>query len=438
MANPSTRVYVTTDMDPSQFSYFTLDDPVQGLLDGDPAYGLAGPSLYDVSQFLVSVSINRGKSRELDRFTAGQASITFNNDNRWFDPFYVESPYYEKIVPRKLVVIETNGIRQFTGYIDDIDFTYQLGTKSFAIIKCVDPFLQLSSTQLSEFTTTAQYSGERVTAILNRPEVNWPLTDRDLDTGAQLFGDDTIPENTNALQYLQTIESSEPGAVFIAKNGYVTFKDRINVPPLVDTIIFALDGRAEAVPFSEVEVIYGSELLYNRIIITRVDGTNPQVAEDSESQTAYGIQTLSQDGLLIADDSAALSLAEYLIGLYAEPELRFSLVGVTLQDKSTSDQNEVLDLEINDIVKIVYTPNNVGAPIIQNALITGIKHDIGISYHKVAFEFGRATSIPFLLDDAEYGRLSGTLPTYDDSTIDYDLSDIKYDGTYYEFSKLAF
>jgi hypothetical protein len=437
VSNPATRVYVTTDMDPSQFSYFTLDDPVQGLLDGDAAYGLGGESLFDVTQFLVNITIDRGKSRELDRFTAGNATITFNNDSRWFDPFYTASPYYGKILPRKLVVIESNGERQFTGYIDDIDFTYQLGTKSFAILKCVDPFMQLTSTQLSEFTTTEQYSGDRVTAILNRPEVNWPLTDRDLDTGAQLLGEDVVTENTNVLNYLQVIESSEPGALFIAKNGYVTFRDRINVPPLVDTIIFAIDGRAESVPFSEVEVVYGSEQLYNRVIITREDGT-PQVAEDSESQTAYGIQTLSQDNLLMSNDSAALSLAEYLIGLYSEPELRFSLVGVTLQDKSQSDQNEVLALEINDIVKIVYTPNGIGDPIIQNALITGIKHDIGISYHKVYFEFGRATSIPFLLDDAEYGRLSGTIPAYDDSTIDYDSSDIKYDGTYYEFSKLAF
>jgi len=49
MSNPSTRVYIAVDIDPSEFSYFTLDDPVKGLLDGDPAYGLAGPSLYDVS-----------------------------------------------------------------------------------------------------------------------------------------------------------------------------------------------------------------------------------------------------------------------------------------------------------------------------------------------------------------------------------------------------
>lgn len=438
MANPNTRVYITTDMDPSQFSYFTLDDPVQGLLDGDPAYGLGGESLFDVSESLVRVTIDRGKSRELDRFTAGHATITFNNDNRYFDPFYTESPYYQKFLPRKLIVVESNGIRQFTGYIDDIDLTYQLGTKSYAVVKCVDPFIQLTATQLDSFTTTSQYSGERVNAILNRPEVNWPLADRNIDTGAQLFGADTIAENTNALSYLQTVELSEPGSLFIAKNGYVTFKDRINVPPLIDTIIFALDGRAEAIPFSDVEVVYGSENLYNRVIITREGGGTAQVAEDLTSQTDYGIQTLSLDNLLIADDSAALSLADYLVGIYSQPELRFSVIGVTLEDKNSSDQNEVLNLEINDIVKIVYTPNNVGDPIIQNALITGIRQEIGISYHKIIFEFGRATSIPFLLDDAEFGRLSGTLPLYDDSSTTYDSSAVKYDGTYTEFSKLAF
>lgn len=437
MANPVTQVYVSVDLDPSLFSYFTLDDPVKGLLDGDPAYGLGGPSLYNVSEFLVSVDIDRGKSRELDRFTAGNATITFNNDNRFFDPFFTTSPYYEKIVPRKLIIITSNGITQFTGYIDDIDFTYQLGNKSFAVLKCVDSFIQLASTQLSEFTTNSQLTGARINAILNRPEVAWPLTDRIIDDGAQLLGADIVAENTNALAYLQTVEASEPGSLFIAKNGYVTFKDRVNVPPLIDTIIFALDGRAEAIPFSNVEVVYGSENLYNRVIITRIGGT-PQVAEDLASQATYGIQTLSLDNVLINDDDAALSLAEYLVDIYAQPELRFSVVGVSLQDKSKSDQDEVLALEINDIVKIVYTPNNVGDPIIQNALITGIRHEVGVSFHNVYFEFGRATSIPFLLDDVLYGRLSGVLPTYDDSLTTYDLIDVKYDGTYTEFSKLAF
>jgi hypothetical protein len=85
----------------------------------------------------------------------------------------------------------------------------------------------------------------------------------------------------------------------------------------------------------------------------------------------------------------------------------------------------------------VYTPNNVGEPIIQNSLITGIRHEIGISYHNVMFEFGRATDIPFLLDDIQYGLLSGVLPLYDTSTATYD-STVKYDGTNYEYSKLAF
>lgn len=435
MANPGTRVYVLVDMDPSQFSYFTLDDSTKGVLDG--SYGLGGPSLYDVSNFLVSVNIDRGKSRELDRFTAGHATITFNNDNRWFDPFYVDSPYYGKVLPKTLIAIESNGVRQFTGYIDDIDFTYELGTKSYAVLKCVDAFMQLTATQLDAFTPIEQYSGDRITAILNRPEVNWPLADRDLETGVQLLGADQISQNTNVLSYLQTIEESEPGVIFMNKSGSIAFRDRVNVPPLIDTLIFALDGRAEAIPFSDVEVVYGSENLYNRVVITRTGGT-AQVAEDTTSQGIYGIQTLSIDNLLMSTDSAASDIAQYFVGIYAEPELRFSKIGVTLQDKSTSDQNEILNLEINDIVKIVYTPNNIGDPIIQNALITGIRQEIGISFHKIYFDFGRATSIPFLLDDATYGRLSGTIPAYDDSTVDYDSTDVKYDGTYTEYSKLAF
>ena len=150
MANPETKVYIAFDLTASGGSFFALNDPVRGVLDSE--YVLGGDVLVDVTNYVASVSIDRGKSRELDRFTAGQASVTLHNDDRTFDPFYSGSPFATQILPRKQVVIETNGIRQFTGYIDDWDLRYELGGKSFASISCIDGFLQLSATQIDSFT----------------------------------------------------------------------------------------------------------------------------------------------------------------------------------------------------------------------------------------------------------------------------------------------
>jgi hypothetical protein len=431
---PDTKVFVEFNIDLVDVEFFTLDDETKGLLDG--TYPLGGDVLVDVTQYVSSVSINRGKSRELDRYTSGQASVTFHNDNRYFDPFFTESPYFQQFVPKRQVVIEANGVRQFTGEIDDIDLTYNLGNKSFATITCSDAFALISNTELTEFTTTSQFSGQRIEAILSRPEVNWPIAERDIDTGQQLLQADTVPDTTNTLGYLQTVEQSEPGSLFISKDGLVTFKDRVNLPPLIETIAFADDGTVNGVSYNNIEVSYGSENLYNRVTITRANGT-AQTADSVASQDLFGIQALSLDGLLMIDDEAALSIAGFLVDKYELPELRFAKLGFTLHDKSEEIQDRILGLEINDAVRVIFTPNNIGDPISEFALITGISHNIGIDQYNISFEFGEVTNFPFILDDTTYGVLSGNLPLYDSSTTTYD-DPVKYDGTLNETYPLAF
>lgn len=425
MSVPENKVYIGFDLTASGGNYFALDDTVRGVLDS--AYVLGGDVLVDVTQYVASVNINRGKSRELDKFNAGNASVTFHNDTRVFDPFYTDGPYYTQILPRKQVVIESNGVRQFTGYIDDWDLSYDLSGKSFATINCVDGFMQLAATELETFTNVSEKSGERIVNILNRPEVSWPTGERDIDTGQQTLQADDVPENTNVLSYLQLIENTEPGALFISKSGALTFRDRITTPPLIDTLIFADDGRAESVGYSGIQVLYGSELLHNRITITRNGGT-AQVSDDPVSQALYGVQALSLDGLLTDTDANALTLANFLLGRYNEPELRFSSVVVKLHDKSTTDQEELLNVEINDVLRIIFTPNGVGDAIDSYGLVTGIKHSMGIDTHEIEFSFGTVQDFPIILDNPEYGRLGGSLPLYDDSSTSYDDPLVRYDG----------
>ena len=198
MAVPDTKVYIGFTLPAGGGTSFILNDTTKGKLDS--IYVLGGDVLTDVTSYVASVSIDRGKSRELDRYTAGHASITLHNDTRVFDPFNTASAYYGNIVPRKPIAIETNGDRVFTGFIDDWDLTYDISGKSYASISAVDGFLRLSVAELDSFTTTSQLSSARVTAILDRPEVSWPNAKRSIATGLTTLQADIIAENTNALQ----------------------------------------------------------------------------------------------------------------------------------------------------------------------------------------------------------------------------------------------
>jgi hypothetical protein len=409
MAVPQTKVFIGFDLSASGGNLFTLDDTTKGLLDS--IYVLGGDVLTDVTNYVASVSVNRGKSRELDRYTAGNASVTLHNDSRIFDPFNTAGIYYGQILPRKPIVIETDGDRVFTGFIDDWDLTYDISGKSFASVSAIDGFMRLSAAELDSFTTTSQLSSERVTAILNRPEVAWPIANRSIETGLTTLQADTVAESTNSLQYLQLVESTENGQLFMSRSGAVTFKNRAVNPSFISTVVFADNGSANSIPYSSIAVVYGSENLYNRVTITR-NGGSPQIADSATSQDAYGVAAYSLDGLLLTTDAEALELASYLVGLYDEPELRINEVTVNLHDKTPEQVDKICLLEISDVVQVVFTPNQIGSPITQYAMVTGINHDIGIDQHQVTLVMTSVSVTNFVLDSLQFGILDSNILAY--------------------------
>jgi len=64
---------------------FVLDSTEQGVLDQD---ALGGLEFVNVTDRLASVSIQRGKNRDLERYSAGSLDVSFNNEDRFFDPVY--------------------------------------------------------------------------------------------------------------------------------------------------------------------------------------------------------------------------------------------------------------------------------------------------------------------------------------------------------------
>ncbi len=360
----------------------------QSIFDNEE-YRLGGDLFYDVTDRVKSYSISRGLSRELDRFVAGGASITFTNQDRAFDPFYESSPYYPDVKPRRNVKISTivagSTAVQFTGLVEDWDVKYDVGGLADADASCVDAFILFGGQQLAAHTATSQATGARLNAVLNRTEVGWPAGLRVIDTGAQTLQADVVDQGRDVLEYLQLVAASEPGLLFMSKANQVTFQDR-NSGASVGTVVFSDAGTA--IPYVDISISYGTELLYNRVTITPL-GLDPQTSEDTASQNEYGIQSLDLSGLLIqtgaAGTSNAQALADYLVSKYAEPDLRFEQISVELAALGTADQAKVLGLEISDIVQVDFRPNNIGARVSRNVQIIGIRHSVAPDRHAVAF-----------------------------------------------------
>lgn len=185
----------------------------------------------DVSSYVRSISTSRGKSNELDAYDAGSASVQLSNQDRLFDPNYSASPYSDLVRPTGILRLSVDGYVLFTGLIQDWNLSYDQSGDSVAEIQATDAFWLLSNLTLDYHATTdGQTSTQRMQTILTLPEVNWSLLDTQFSVGKAILGGATaefdISQGTSVLDYLQLIEKSEVGRLFIGKDGKLVFKTR--------------------------------------------------------------------------------------------------------------------------------------------------------------------------------------------------------------------
>jgi hypothetical protein len=225
MTVPTTKVYVWFDF-PFQPTAFTLDDTTRGLLD-NVTYPLYASTRTDVTAYVNSTVIRRGNQSQLfPDSNAGTCVIQLNNESRLFDPQNSASTYFGNIIPGRRVDVETNGVLIFSGRIQDWDFTYDVSGRSVAVMNCADGMAILARQEFDDWTPTAsQLTGARISAVLDRAEVQWPYA-RDLDTGVATLSGTAVSFSTNVLGYLNTVNKSEPGLLYVARDGVLTFKDR--------------------------------------------------------------------------------------------------------------------------------------------------------------------------------------------------------------------
>jgi hypothetical protein len=296
---------------------------------------------------------------------------------------------------------ESLGI-QYEGLIDDWDLSYAPQGNSIASIVASDAFSQFANQTLVGGTAIAQTTGERIETVLQNQGVQWPTNAIAIEQGVQELQAGVIPNGASAFGYLQTIAQSEPGSLFIDKTGVVVFKDR-QAQTLGTPVEFSDDGTG--IPYQELAVVYGSELLYNEVEVSRQNG-GTALAVSLPSQTQYGIQNYTLNDLPLDTDQSAENLATYLVSQYGEPEYRFEAIEIELRNLTPEQQDAVLAIELTDFVRVKFTPNNVPPAIDRYAEVIGISHRATPASHKVSFNLASTEYNFFRLSDLVFGRLS--------------------------------
>ena len=409
-ANIVTGGTLTVELDVGFGDGFTLNDTQQGLLDGT-TYVLDGVDEFAEIDVL-SVQIERGKKSPLDSIAPGRAVIVARDTSRAFDPYNTASVYWDEfddtpgLSPLRQVRITRNSDVIFRGRV--VDFTYDyVGPKQIpqVTIICADDLFILANSFLSAFTPSAELSSARVATILDRTEVGWSASLRDITTGTATLGDYAIAEGTNALDYLRKVDSAERGRLFVrASDGDLVFQPRIGNTLSAPAVTFADDGSET--PYREVFVDFTVESVLNRVTVQRSGGT-AQTATDNASIALYFTQAETITDSLLSTDAQALTLANYL--LEGSPSPRFSGVETFFGSLTTGQQDDVAVVEIGDTIEITRT-FTTGSPltVTEELSVEGLSHRIDLRGETVTF-YTAPTDIVYalLLDDASFGTLDG-------------------------------
>lgn len=407
---PAPTITVTAYFDfPFTADAFTLDDPTRGEL-GNTTYKLFASTPVDVSNDARTVSISRGTSSKLvPEADAGTASVVLANRDRTYDPQFPTGPYYGNIIPGRRVTIAANDITIFDGRVEDWDLSYEVSGESTAVAKLVDGLATLARQQFDDWTPTAgETAGPRLSTVLDRPEVQWPYA-RSIDTGVSTLSAAPVDWGTNALDYCKLVSKSDLGFFFADRSNVLTFRDRHANLNASASATFADDGTG--IPFMSISAAYGSELLFNRVGVSRVGG-GEQTVLDLDAQLSYGVRSYTVSGLLLDSNDQALDMANFLLGQYTDPEFRIESIGVELAALTPAQQDEVLSLDLTSVVRVVFTPNGVAPAYDRFCIVYGIDHaiDARSTSHTVTLHLGDADRRSNLtLDDDVFGRLDSNV-----------------------------
>jgi len=399
---------LTVELDVGFGDGFTLDDTQQGILD-NTTYTLDG-----VDQFaeitVQSVDFFRGKRTVTDSIAPGRAVIVAQDTTRAFDPYNEASVYWDEtddtpgLSPLRQVRITRNSTVIFRGRV--VDFTYDyVGPRRIPLVTIIaaDDLFILANTPLAAFTPTEQLSSARVSAILDRPEVDYSASLRDISTGTTTLGAYPIAEGTNALDYLRKIDSAERGRLFLrASDGDIVFEPRIGNTLSAPSIEFTDDGTGTN--YREVYVDFSVDTVLNRVTVQRTGGT-AQTSTDPASIALYFTQAETITDSLLSSDAQALALSDYL--LVGSPAPRFSGVSTFFGSLTTAQKNAVAAVEIGDTIEVTRTFSS-GSPgtVTEELAVEGIQHRIDTQGETVTFYTSPTTIVyALLLDDALRGLL---------------------------------
>ena len=412
MTLPVINAVINFSTGPSFAQAMILD---QGILDTNVLADSASV-IVDVSNKVNSIETKRGRNAQADQFQTGTLTMRIVDQNGDFNPQNPTGPYYNLLTPmRKVQITATYGATTypiFSGFIT----SYQTSTPKnatdvvYTTITAVDAFRLAQNAQISTVagTSAGQLSGARINALLDA--ISWPASMRDVDAGLTTMQTDPGTARTS-LAAMQTVETSEYGALYVDAAGSFVFQDRSVTAGSTGATPTVFNDNGSDISYFNAVWRLDDTLVYNSASITRTGGT-AQTASDAASIAKYFIHSYNQQNLLMQTDAVALDYAQAYVASRAETSIRCDAIQLDLYtDNYNLGIIAALSLDYFDPVTI--TTNQPGGSTLTKTLqVFGVAQSITPNSWKTTLTTLEPIIDGFILDSSLYGLLDSGVLSY--------------------------
>jgi len=372
--------------------------------------------IVDVSNVVDSIQTIRGRNAQADQFQTGTLSLRIVDQNGDFNPQNPASPYYTYLTPmRKVQITATYGgvtYPIFSGFITSYTTTTPKNANDvvYTVIMAVDAFRLAQNAQISTVagTSAGQLSGARINALLDA--IAWPNSMRDVDAGLTTMQADPGTARTS-LAAMQTVETSEYGALYVDAAGSFVFQDRNVTAGSTGATPTVFNDNGTDIGYFNAVWRLDDTLVYNSASVTRTGGT-AQVAINQPSIDKYFVHSYNQQNLLMQTDAVALDYAQAYVASRAETSIRCDAIQLDLYtDNYNTGIIAALSLDYFDPVTI--TTNQPGASTLTKTLqVFGVAMSITPNSWKTTLTTLEPIIDGFILDSAIYGLLDSGVLSY--------------------------
>jgi len=336
----------------------------------------------EISQYVMSLHIKRGRMHELDRVEAGTSVMVLNNETGIFWRYNPDSPYFPEIKPiirvRIVMALGEVSYSLFNGVIEAWRPSWSediSGGLPIMTIECVDMFKRFSRAFIRIATDDlpddkkgrqAELPGARINAVLTH--IGWPVGEgwRTVDPGcimiAALELDEANPEN--ALQHMLDVAQCEGGILFMDGEGKVVFQDsnsRITGEYSVTKATLTKDD------FLPVQLSDDDTMIYNAAQV------NSQLYQVPDIDPLIGSREYKET-LPISSETDAFARAYMIAQRYKDSILRMPSIPILPANNPGRLYPMAYGYELSTRIKIELDDPQYPAKIEQTYHIEGIQH----------------------------------------------------------------